>query len=219
MRIGLILNILDEEYQISLYRGIKRRASELGIQIICFQEGNTQFLSDAFMGCFPEKDYFALDGIILLTSVMTDSCTLATKDDIQKIWGALPVVSVGQKIEGIPSLLIQTDESMKNLMEHLVLTHKYRKFIYIGGSKTHQDAITREQLFMNIMEQYKTAYADISYKVLHGTFTEQSAVLAMEAYVKENPDEVPDAVVCANDNMACGVYKFFEINGECENHK
>ena len=37
MRIGLVLNILDEEYQISLYNGIRQRAEQLGIQIVCFQ--------------------------------------------------------------------------------------------------------------------------------------------------------------------------------------
>ncbi len=134
MRIGLVLNILDEEYQISLYRGIKRRAAELGIQIICFQEGNTEFRSDAFIGRLPQKDFFNLDGIILLTSVVIDSCTLNNKTDIQNIWGELPLVSVGQKIDGVPSLLIQTDDSMRDLVDHLVLTHKYRNFIYIGGS-------------------------------------------------------------------------------------
>ena len=134
MRIGLVLNSLDEEYQISLYRGIKQRTAELGIQIICIQEGNTAFLSDAFIGCFPRKDYFNLDGIILLTSVVADNCTLNTKQDIQRIWGLLPVISVGQKIEGVPSLLIQTDDSMKDLVGHLVKEHKYRNFIYIGGA-------------------------------------------------------------------------------------
>ena len=85
MRIGLVLNSLDEEYQISLYRGIKERSARLGIQIICIQEGNRAFLSDAFIGCFPRKDYFKLDGIILLTSVLADNCELNTREDIKKM--------------------------------------------------------------------------------------------------------------------------------------
>ena len=36
MRIGLVLNILDEEYQISMYKGMKKRAEELGIEFVCF---------------------------------------------------------------------------------------------------------------------------------------------------------------------------------------
>ena len=219
MRIGLILNILDEEYQISLYRGIKQQAAELGIQIICIQEGNTAFLSDAFIGCFPRSDYFALDGIILLTSVVADNCTLNTRADIESIWGKLPVVSVGQKIEGVPSLLIKTDDSMRELVEHLVEKHKYRNFIYIGGAQKHHDAISREQIFTELIEKYKKQYPEITYTIKHGSFTEQSAVRAMGSYFSENPDAQPDVVVCANDNMAIGVYKYLNLTQKNQNIK
>ena len=212
MRIGLVLNILEEEYQISLYRGIKKRAEELGIQIICFQEGNTAFLSDAFIGCFPRKDYFNLDGIILLTSVLIDNVTLNTKEDIYKIWGKVPVISVGQKIEGIPSLLIRTDDSMNELMEHLIKDHGYRNFVYISGSQSHQDAILREELFVNIIKKNQAELADLNYIIEHGSFTEQSAVKALDSYMEENPGKVPDVIVCANDNMAIGVYKYLKLN-------
>ena len=212
MRIGLVLNILDEEYQISLYRGIKKRAGELGIQIICFQEGNNAFLSDAFIGCFPRKDYFDIDGIILLTSVLIDNCTLNTKEDIYKIWGSKPVISVGQKIEGIPSLLIQTDDSMNELMEHLINTHGYRNLLYIGGSQTHQDAILREELFVNILQKYQKEKPDLKYTIQNGSFTERSAIEAFDSYMQSNPKQTPDVIVCANDNMAIGIYKYLKLN-------
>ena len=214
MRIGLVLNILDEEYQISLYRGIKQRAKELGIQIVCFQEGNKTFVPDSFIGCFPRKEYFNLDGIILLTSVVFDNCMLSTKEDTSRIWGQLPVVSVGQKIKGVPSLLIQTDDSIKELIEHLVVNHKYKNFIYVGGKETHHDSIARERLFTKLIKAFQTKDNKITYKILHGDFTEQSAVLAMEEYFAKNPGEqkLPDVVVCANDNMAIGVYKYLNLS-------
>ena len=212
MRIGLVLNVVEEEYQISLYRGIKKRARELGIQIVCFQEGNTAFLSDAFIGCFPRKDYFKLDGIILLTSVLIDNCTLNTKEDIFKIWGNTPVISVGQKIEGIPSLLIRTDDSMNELMEHLIKEHGYRNLVYIGGSQTHQDAIIREELFVSIIKKYKDLFPQLKYTIEHGSFTEQSAVQALDSYMEKSGHETPDVIVCANDNMAIGVYKYLKLN-------
>ena len=45
---------------------------------------------------------------------------------------------------------------------------------------------------------------------MHGNFTEQSAVQAMGEYFKNNK-ELPDVVVCANDNMALGVYKYLNL--------
>ena len=210
MRIGLVLNILDEAYQISLYRGIKQRARELGIQIICFQEGNKTFVSDSFIGCFPRKDYFNLDGIILLTSVVFDNCMLSTKQDITRIWGNLPVVSVGQKIQGIPSLLIHTDDSIKELIEHLIKEHNYKNFVYIGGTQTHHDSINREKLFTNLITNARKKDPQINYTIMHGNFTEQSAVMAINEYFS-NQNNSPDVVVCANDNMAIGVYKYLNL--------
>ena len=218
MRIGLVLNILDEEYQISLYRGIKQRASELGIQIICFQEGNKTFVADSFIGCFPRKEYFNLDGIILLTSVVFDNCMLGTKEDISRIWGELPVVSVGQKIQGVPSLLIHTDDSIKELLEHLIDKHCYKNFVYIGGTQTHHDSINREKLFNSIIKTAQEKNPEINYKIMHGNFTEQSAVRAMDEYFSKN-SVIPDVVVCANDNMAIGVYKYLNLTQKSAEHK
>lgn len=212
MRIGLVLNVLDEEYQISVYKGVYKRALELGIQVICFQLENVMFEQKTLTSTFPGQDFFNLDGIILLTSVIVDGYALKQKQEIQKLWGNIPVVSVGQKIQDIPSLLIETDDSMKSLVEHLIIKHKYRHFLYIGGSQNHHDADQREQIFKDTLEAYKPWFSDISYSVKRGWFKEHEATQIMAEFYNQNPDEKIDVVVCANDNMAIGVYKFFKGN-------
>ena len=214
MRIGVVLNILDEEYQISVYKGIVQRAKELGVELICFQQENAHITEDEPVARFPHKEYFDLDGIILITSVITGNAEFVTKADIERIWGDIPVVSVGQKIEGIPSVLIETEDSMKQLVEHLVLTHKYRKFLFISGAEDHPDAEVREQIFTKTMEAYRPWFSDLEYVLKRGFFTEVAAIRAMTEYMEEAKCS-PDVVVCANDNMAIGVYKYFKIN--CNN--
>ena len=211
MRIGLILNILDEEYQISVYNGIVQKARELNIELICFQQENSRITEDDLISRFPRKDFFDLDGIILTTSVITGNTDFVTKADVERIWGNIPLVSVGQKIEGIPSVLIETEDSMKQLCEHLILEHKYKNFLFISGAQTHPDAVVRESIFKQTMEAYKPWFPDLSYTIKHANFTEGEAIKAMNEYMKEN-ENTPDVVVCANDNMAIGVYKFFNMN-------
>lgn len=214
MRIGVVLNILDEEYQISVYKGVVQKAQELGVELVCFQQENAHITEDEPIARFPHKEYFDLDGIILITSVITGNAEFVTKADIERVWGDIPVVSVGQKIEGIPSVLIETEDSMKQLVEHLVLTHKYRKFLFISGSEDHPDAEVREQIFTKTMEAYKPWFSDLEYVLKRGYFTEVAAIRAMTEYMDETK-AAPDVVVCANDNMAIGVYKYFKIN--CNN--
>lgn len=212
MRIGVVLNILDEEYQISVYSGIVKKAAQLGIEIVCFQQENTNFSSDDLISHFPQKEYFDVDGIILLTSVIIDNYEITSKSDVQKLWGDIPVLSVGQKVDGVTSLLIETDSSMKQLVEHLILNHKYRKFLFLGGPHTHHDAIIREKIFTQTMEAYKPWFSDLTYSIKNGDFTEIAAIDAMNDFLSENDCQIPDVVVCANDNMAIGIYKFFRMN-------
>ena len=214
MRIGVVLNILDEEYQISVYKGIEQKAQSLGIELVCFQQENARITEYEPVARFPNKEYFDLDGIILVTSVITGNADFVTKADVEKIWGNIPVVSVGQKIEGIPSVLIETEDSMKQLVEHLVLTHNYRRFLFISGAEDHPDAEIREQIFIKTMDAYRPWFTDLKYVLKRGYFTEVAAIRAMTEYMNEEKAS-PDVVVCANDNMAIGVYKYFKIN--CNN--
>lgn len=219
MRIGLFLNLLDEEYQISVYKGIVKKAKELGIEIICFQQDNKNMSMEELVSQFPKKNFFNVDGIILLTSVITDNFAFSIKEDLQKYWENIPVISVGQKIKNVPSLMIETDESMKELVEHLVLKHNYRKFLYISGSPKHHDAILREQIFKKTLDAYEPWFSDLQYTIKYGLFLEHVAIQALEEYLKENDNNLPDVVVCANDNMALGIYKFFKMNSERLNMK
>ena len=124
-----------------------------------------------------------------------------TKADVERVWGKLPVISVGQKIEGIPSVLIETEDSMKQLVEHLILTHNYRNFLFISGAEDHPDAEVREQIFIKTMEAYRPWFADLKYVLKRGYFTEVAAIRAMSEYMEEK-NEAPDVVVCAIDSHA-----------------
>lgn len=212
MRIGLVLNILNEEYQISIYKSVKKKAEELGLELICFQLENINFSSFTFASRFPSESFFGLDGILFVTSVIVDGYKINLKSEVEKLWGKIPVVSIGQEVKGVPSLLIQSDASMKQLVEHLILEHGYRSFLYISGSENHHDADMREDIFKKTLEVYKPWYPDLNYYVRRGWFSEHVASVALADFYEENPDAKVDAIVCASDNMAIGSYKFFQMN-------
>ena len=55
MRIGLFLNLLDEEYQISVYKGIVKKAKEHGVEIVCFQQDNKNMSMEELVSQFPKS--------------------------------------------------------------------------------------------------------------------------------------------------------------------
>ena len=220
MRIGLVLNILDEEYQISMYKGMKKRADELGVELICFQLEHTQFKAGSFIYNLHYNNLLNVDGIVILTSVITDHYKLHNKKDIQEIWGNVPVISAGQIIEGIPSINIDTENSMKKIVEHLIIDHNNKNLMFVGGLENHKDNIEREQVFKKSIEHYKKTIPDLTYTTLRGNFTEGGAFEAISSYTKKKNNLKIDAIVCANDNMAIGINKYLKINKNksfCEN--
>lgn len=210
MKIGVVLINLEEEYQLSVFNGIKNKAKKEDVEVVCLMIENEPFIPGGLIQKFPESSNFNLDGIILLTSALSDNSLIHSKSDIKKIWGKIPVVSAGQNVMGVPSIYVQTDDSMKQLVEHLVLKHNYRNFLFIGGGKKQHDAILREKIFVQTMEAYKPWFPDLSYIIRNGSFTEDSSFKVMEKLNSEKNINL-DAVVCANDNMAIGVYKFFKM--------
>lgn len=217
MRIGLVLNVLNEEFQISVYNGVKKQCDQLGIELVCFQLEGIQFSKENFASKFPANAFFGIDGIILVSSSLTDGFKLTDKAQLDKLWPGIAVISLGLKIEGIPSLMIQTDTSMKLLIEHLVRVHNYQDFLFIGGYKFHKHSEERKYIFEKTLQVYKTWLPQIKYKIKHGDFSEIYGTQAMEEYYSEYK-KLPDAVVCANDNMAIGVLKFFKIASQKSLH-
>ncbi|MCR4742111.1 MAG: substrate-binding domain-containing protein [Treponema sp.] len=219
MKIGFLVNGLDEEYQVSILKGINQKANELNIDVFCIQQENSSTLENSLLPYIHKKEYLGLDGIILLNSVMTDSYNFSSSKNVEELWGDLPVISVGQKIDGLPSILVQTDYSMELLIEHLINEHKYKKFVFLAGPKNHHDAIQRKEIFLKAMEAYKPWFSDLEYVVKEGSFSERSAFLNMTELFEEKPDFNPDVIVCSTDNMAIGVYKFFTMNRGNKNIK
>lgn len=213
MRIGLVLNVLNEEYQISVLDGVKEEASRLGLELVCFQLEGVPFSIKTFANQFPASKFFGLDGIILITPSVTDSHLLKSKDQLQELWPGLPVVSLGQGIFDVPSILIQTNTSMKILVEHLIRVHKYQNFLFIQGPDLHYDASERKYIFEQTLDMYKSFVPTLRYSEKKGNFIEIDGTTAIAEYYQENKS-LPDAVVCANDNMAIGVYKFLQTHSD-----
>ena len=154
MRIGFIVDILNEEYQISFIRGMRKLSNELDLQIVCFQYES--LVNKKFSKNFSKSDFFGLDGIIVLTAVVQDKIKLENIEQMRDVWGNIPFVSVGQIIENVPSIISESEKSMKELIVHLIEYHKYKSILFLGGRDSHQDNILREQKFIDMMNQYKS---------------------------------------------------------------
>ncbi|MDR0785414.1 MAG: substrate-binding domain-containing protein [Treponema sp.] len=202
MNIALFLNNLDEEYQISVYRGVQAETKALGIGIICVQD---EMFTASKASIFSSKAFIGVDGVLILSSVFVHKESFGTdfveffKNPQNKFH--CPVVSIGQRLPYFPSIIVKSRDSMEKLMEHLIAFHKYRKFLFIGGPKNHYDNITRETVFRRAIKG-----AGCEGIVVNGEFTTMSGSAVMQDYLISHAD-LPDAIVAASDTIAFGVQK------------
>jgi hypothetical protein len=120
----------------------------------------------------------------------------------------IPFVSMGDAFFDYHCILIQNEKPMRDLMEHLLTFHKYRKFFFIGGPAEHPDNIVREKIFVETIEQHRADNPLLQWKVIHGDFVELTGMNITREYMSKNHDNQPDVIVAANDTMAAGARNF-----------
>jgi signal transduction histidine kinase/DNA-binding LacI/PurR family transcriptional regulator len=205
MRIALFLNNLDGEYQLSVYRGVREEARKLDLGLLCVQCGELGAGNSS--GAFPPRALIAADGILLLSTVFDDIDEIPIPRE--EAGAPLPLVSIGIRLPGCPSIVVKNRESMELLMEHLIMAHGYRNFIYVGGPAKHQDNIVREDVFRKAISGGQGSFPGLRGRVYHGIFNELSGTEIIRNHMALYP-EAPDCIVAGSDNIAVGVQELLQ---------
>ena len=209
MRVGLFLRNLDEEYQINVFRGIRTQARARGVDLVCVQGETVRSDSDERPFRFAGEVRF--DGLLILSPVIIDHSDSSVALRLPDMLPSVPAVSVGLKIPGMLSLTIQSVRSLTRVLEHLILDHGYRRFLYVGGPAAHRDNQVRERVFLKTMREFSKLWPTLGWTLDHGGFFEASGVEVISRYLDGPPF---DAVVAANDNMAIGILKVLKMQDD-----
>ncbi len=208
MRIAVYVNNLDESYQILFYNAVRIRAKLFNMDILCIQQETLTSKND---DPFPSHKFVSADGIIILFATLVDRPVTRLADQMKTLFSSIPVISAGIEIPDIPSVVIKTKSSMEQLMMHLLSFHRYRKFLYISGPPGHPDNIIRESVFRTSLKDAGMTDNTISWDIINAYFSEYSGMFALQEYIKSNPANPPDVIVCANDTTAIGALKMLNM--------
>ena len=203
MRIGLFLNNLDEEYQISIYKGIRAEAAALNLDMVCVQGETLANFRPESGGPFPSREFISADGILILSSAISGRTGTAPLSS-PRLFFRIPLVSIGSRFLDYPSIIVRNRKPMNLLMEHLILSHGYRKLLYLGGPVKHPDNLVREHVFRRTINTFKEKFPDVEGDAINGQFHQTSANTILRDYIEKHPGEHFDAIVAANDYMALG---------------
>jgi LacI family transcriptional regulator len=134
--------------------------------------------------------------------------------------GVVPTPVLARLAERLPVVVIAGDPSERAadvvtadnrggavaLVTHLVSDHGKRRLFYVDGPPTAPDAKERRLALGDVLRAHPEAQLVGSYD---GLFSVQSGEDAASAVLARMRTSLPDAVVCANDQMAIGVLQTF----------
>jgi LacI family transcriptional regulator len=146
-----------------------------------------------------------VDGLLIAEGIV-DS------DQLARLAQRMPIALVAGSPEEPSVDVVDADNrsGTKALVCHLVQTHGLKRFFYVAGPADAPDAQARRAAFYEALAAYQGV---TSVGELEGRFSAFSGTLAAQEILAMAPAEMPDAVVCANDQMAIGAMRELQANG------
>ena len=207
-RIALFVGQPDEYFQSRFLRGVKQRAFELDKDVCIFamykkyqdteerEKGDSNIFRLANPACF--------DGIIILKD------TIQTKGAVESLESSLrenydgPVLVIDGKSEYYPSISLNGYAPIAELTRHLIEDHGVEDIAFLNGKKWHEKSKQYLAAFTDTMKAHGLTVSED--RVVEGDFWYKSGEQCLE-YLLGTRRGLPEAVLCANDQMAIGLCK------------
>ena len=155
--IGLLCDLLLNEYNIGLWRGVHDTARKHGANLLYFQGG---LLYDPYQPYPLARAIYDLvstevvDGLVIWGAQLVHFTGPEALVDFCEPYRSLPIVNIGLELEGIPTLLIDNYRCMRDLVTHLVEVHGYRRIAFIGGAEDNPEAQERYRGYADALREH-----------------------------------------------------------------
>lgn len=97
---------------------------------------------------FELLDPVLLDGLVVFSEMLYHFVSIAELKRFLERYDPLPMTSIGV-IDGIPSVMLDKELGMKQMVDHLVAAHGYRRLAYLSGPAGEQ---TAEDLYRGFLD-------------------------------------------------------------------
>lgn len=154
---GFLLASLYTGASRALWPGLIDSAARHDVNLICFPGGRLR----ATVAFESQKNVIydlagkaCLDGMVTWASSLGGSISSSEINAFHQRYQPLPVVSLGQFMEGMPTVSVDSYHGMRALLEHLVIQHGYRRLAFIRGPEGHFYAQERYRAYLDTLQAH-----------------------------------------------------------------
>ncbi|MBR1599216.1 MAG: GGDEF domain-containing protein [Lachnospiraceae bacterium] len=154
-------------------------------------------------------DFNDYDGVVLdLNNTEDDGIREEVVERARR--SGIPAISINNCYDGLYYVGIDNYSAMREMIAHLYEKHDCRTFWFIMGPESNYENKCRSDALLDYAKDKGISSDD--YQICYGDFDFNSGVLSfLELYAEHG--RLPDAIICANDNIAVGVLSEAEKKG------
>ena len=217
-RIAVLVASIDREYQQDFASGLVSAGVQNDVDICIFNSqghmnvaiSTSSEVGESMIYDLPDLDEF--DGVISMLATMGNDVAYHKVTEVleplkQK---GKPHISIDVPQEGAVCIRFDDAVSVGELTEHLINEHGARRIAFVSGPLNSNVSIARLEACREALRRHGLELDNRL--IFDGEWTRVGGRRAAEA-ILEAGGELPDAVICANDDMALSVIECFNEHG------
>jgi DNA-binding LacI/PurR family transcriptional regulator len=202
--IGFLVDWLDGAYQSQILEGARDAARDRRVHLLCFAGG---MLGNELRGGARRNATFDLacpenvDGVILMSGSIGNKIGAENLLAYSERFRDLPRVSIAVELPGMASIVVDNRTGIESAITHLIRSHACRQLAFVRGPAANPEAELRYEVYRSVLSAHDLLLDEGL--VVTGNFLTESGKSAIFELFRERGKR-PDAIVCANDQMAIG---------------
>ena len=205
---GVLLDALYNEYASMLVTAFELESRERDLDLYCFAGGALHSLAGHEKSrnrCYDLVSTHALEAIVVLGL----SAASEVVESFLARYPALPMVTIGHVVPGVPVVEADNAAGMRDAVVHLISAHGRRRLVFLRGPAENQEALARFQAYRDALRDFGLPYDPAL--VLSGEFSFDQGKRALRELLEREVDF--DAVVGANDFSTLGALEALRDRG------
>ncbi len=220
--IGVMIGNVHTGHPRELIHGVRQGAKDCNVNATFFltTQSSTFFEKDDIFSDKPDYDYqlntiydysllAGLDALIISYGTVSDFLPENEKEQFLGRYKNIPSIIL-ESLRGENNIISDNYQGIKEIMEHLLKEHGFKKIGFIGGPDGNLDGEQRRAAYIDTMTEHSLQVTETM--IVYGNYSQLSGEKATDVLLSNHPDL--EAIVCANDEMAMGAYKACERNGK-----
>ncbi|MBO5535317.1 MAG: GGDEF domain-containing protein [Clostridia bacterium] len=212
--IGLFICKIFTEFDNAVFKTLAREGKRLNFDVVVFTTAG-YFLTQSDYDV-QEKNIFRfapvekLDGIIIVPDSYEEGEFRNLLFDMVKNRVQCPVVAIRHKSDQLSCVFTDEREAIRPVIRHLIEDHGLRRICFQTGFKGHEESRVRMEVFVEEMNRHGLPVPESA--ICPGNMWLTCGDLAYHQFFSD-PENRPEAVICANDYMAIGLIRVLQEKG------